>query len=212
MDIAAEILGIVGSILAAAIALPQAIRAWTKGVGGVSAPTFQILMATALAWSVYGGVRGLWLLCIGNVILTISCVAVLLAFLKAGTKLWSLVHILVPCAALVFVVMVISPAWTGIVAALYSIGLRFPQLRLLRHASSIVGVSAGTWIISVCAGLAWFFYAFIKRDLILGVSTAINTVTSTTMIVTVLIARRHHRGEAPHPDSTDALHLDPLPE
>lgn len=212
MNAIAEILGVVGSFLAAAIALPQAVRAWTKGVEGVSAITFQILLATAIAWSIYGGVRGLWLLCIGNVILTISCAAVLIAFIRSGARLWSLVVVLAPGTAIVLLVMVVNPAWTGIVAALYSIGLRFPQLRMLRHASSIIGVSVGTWLIACSASVAWFFYALIKSDLILGVSTGINTVTSTSMIISVLVMRhRYPRGTA-EPDPVDAVHLEPLPE
>jgi uncharacterized protein with PQ loop repeat len=208
----AEVLGIIGSVLAATMAFPQAVRAWRRGVEGVSHPTFQILMATAISWAVYGAVRELWVLCVGNIILACSCLAVLLAFLRAGTSLWHLVRILVPAAAFVFVVMFIEPAWSGLVAAAYSIGLRFPQLRLLRHASSIAGISVGTWIVAATASFCWVLYAVIKGDVILGVSTSINTVTSVTLIISVFAARRRFPASPPAPDPADVPFLEPLPE
>ena len=208
----AEVLGIVGSVLAATMAFPQAIRAWRRGVDGVSHPTFQILMATAISWAVYGAVRELWVLCIGNIVLACSCLAVLLAFLRAGTSLWHLTRILLPAATFVFVVMAFEPAWSGLVAAAYSIGLRFPQLRLLRHASSVAGISVGTWAVAATASFCWVLYALIKGDVILGVSTSINTVTSLTLIASVFAARRRFPAAVPPPDPNDVPFLEPLPE
>ena len=208
----ADILGILGSALAASMAIPQAIRAWRRGVAGVSHPTFQILMATAVAWAVCGGVRGLWTLCVGNIVLAISCAVVLLAFVRAGTSWWRLLRILVPATAFVFAVMAIAPAWSGLVAAAYAIVLRFPQLRLLRHASSIAGLAVGTWIVAVGASSCWVLYAIIKGDLILGVSTAINATTSLTLVVTTLAARRRQPAMRPGPEPEDVPFLEPLPE
>lgn len=83
---------------------------------------------------------------------------------------------------------------------------------MLRHSASIIGVSISTWLVACSASISWFLYALIKWDRILGVSIGINTLTSLSMIITVLMVRRGVPDDTAQPTSVTPTHLEPLVE
>jgi uncharacterized protein with PQ loop repeat len=192
-DIATAVLGLVGAVLSAAIALPQAVRAVRVGTAGVSPGTFQTTVGLGLVWTVYGLALELWLFALGNFILGASALVVLWAVRRDTGARWSLLQVVVLVGAVGGLVGVIEITWLGWYAALLSVLLRIPQMRLIRGAGSIDGVSVHTWVVSLAANLTWLLYGLIENDVRLIGGCSVNAVLSTSLILGVEARRRRER-------------------
>lgn len=189
-EVAATVLGVAGSALGAFIAAPQAVRALRSKTTGVSSSTYQLLFALGLTWMFYGFVQGLWLLSLSDGILAITTLIVLWALHRDGISLWSNVRIALSMVAVMGAVAFINAEWLGWMAGVLSIILRYPQMRLVKSAASISGVSLSTWNIAAATNLCWCIYGLLYDDSRLAIATFVNVLITATLVRTVIRRRR----------------------
>jgi uncharacterized protein with PQ loop repeat len=196
VDALSLISGTVAASLSATIALPQAIRAVRISTAGVSPATFQLACAVGIAWAAYGFTQELWLVFVGNVVLSMCSAVVLGAMRRDGAALWDVSRLLLPVAGLCLLVALLESTWLAWLAGSISVALRIPQMRMIRSADSIQGISVHTWIISAASMIAWIIYAALNDDYRLIVTNIINIALTASMILGV--QARRSRESAPH--------------
>jgi len=189
-DLATTVLGLAGAVLGAAIAVPQAWRAVRTGTAGISAATFQLLFSLGLTWMLYGFAEDLHLLALSDGILAIATLVVLGAMVRDGLDAWRCARAVIAATALAFVVAAIDAVVLGWLAAVLSLVLRYPQIRLVRSAASIEGVSLSTWNIAAATNACWCAYGVLHRDPRLAVATLLNLVVTVVLVRSVVVRRR----------------------
>lgn len=137
----------------------------------------------------YGIAEGLWLLALSDAILAIATALVLVVLHRSGTNPWANVRVALGVASVMVVVAVIDAVWLGWLAGVISVVLRYPQMRLVRGASSIEGVSLSTWNVAAATNACWCAYGVLHGDPRLAIATAVN-VAITAALVRSVLARR----------------------
>lgn len=192
-DLLATLLGIAGAVMSATIAAPQAVRAVRRGTAGVSSDTYQLVVGLGVVWTVYGVFQQLWLFAVGNGVLGFSALVVLWALRRDGASVWSVTLLALVVFSVGLGIGLLEVTWLGWYAATLSVMLRIPQMRMVRFAKSIQGVSVHTWVISLVANLIWLAFGLLESDSRLIGGCAVNTLLSISLIIAVEARRRRER-------------------
>lgn len=189
-EVLSVLFGLAGSATSASISLPQAIRSIRHPTVGVSSVTFQLITSTSITWTSYAIAEHLWLLAAGNIVLAISSFVVLWSLHRDGAKILDLTYVFAPVMVIAVIVGWLDPVWLGWLAGAISVALRFPQLRLVKVAESIHGVSIHTWMVMTMTNACWLGYGLLHDDIRLTVICTINTLTSASVVSAVFFRRR----------------------
>lgn len=181
--------GVAAVVLSAVFFAPQAVRAVRHGTPGVSTATFQMVVVLSAVWLIYGIVEDLPALVVGNVPPFLAALVVLGACRRDGARLVDVTRVAAVCTAgAVLVGVAFGIEHIGWVSAALGVSMRVPQLRAVRRATSIAGVSATTWALGIASNVCWFVYGAAHGDIRVPVACVIQIALATSLLRA--IARR----------------------
>ncbi|RIJ70119.1 hypothetical protein D1871_19925 [Nakamurella silvestris] len=196
---AAEVLGWVAAAFSATLALPQMLRIFrTRSVAGLSLVTWQMMFLAGFGWTIHGFVVGRAQIIVPNVLLALA----------AGTVLWQIGRAhrlslagtwLLPLAIgatatlaeatigpVAFAVIMFIPAAVGQIA----------QIREIRAADDLSGVSLSTLSINLGSQFVWLSYAIPTGETAI-IWIAIPLAVLMAAVLGALLIRRRQLAAAP---------------
>ena len=185
-----DILGWIGAVTGALVALPQVVRILrTSATTGVSPLTWQLLLGVNLAWMTHGVVTHHPNIVVSNIIYAL-CTSTILILLRRhrGIRRWQLFG----PGALVGMLMVAVDTFSGpvafaVVAFIPAALSQLAQLRSLVVSPSIHGVSL--WWLAYCVvnqGI-WVTWSVLAHEIsVMIVATGLGTLMTLNLIVGVL--------------------------
>ena len=207
-----DLLGWLAAALGMASSLPQLVRLFrVRRTAGLSLSLFQLNAAASAAWAFHGFlVRQPQLQWPNLVVLVLSLLVVVLITCDRRQSFWAkqVVPALV-VLALIGVDLWLGPVVFGILVALpYAVGV-LSQLRSMRRATTLMGVSPVYLFVSFLVEALWFVWGVLVWELAITVSAATMGVLCGVNVGYWLFRRWGRRGasmpeESPSPASVPA--------
>jgi len=187
-----DFLGWTAAGFSAALALPQVVRIWRTGsVAGLSLLTWQMVFLAGVGWTVHGFVVERAQVIVPNILLALAAGVVLWQIGRArrltlvGT--WALPLAIAATASLAeatigpvaFAVIMFIPAAVG----------QFAQIREIRAADDVSGVSLPTLLINLGSQFVWLSYAVPTGETAI-IWVAIPLAVLMSLVVGALLLRR----------------------
>ena len=185
-----EILGWIGAVTGALVALPQAVRILrTRVTTGVSPLTWQLLLGVNLAWMTHGVITHHPNIVVSNTLYGLSTSTILILLWRhRGIRRWQLFGPGALVATLMVAVDVFSgPVAFAVVAFIPAALSQLAQSRSLVVSRSIHGVSL--WWLAYCVvnqGI-WLTWAVLDHEIsVMIVATGLGTLMTLNLILGVL--------------------------
>jgi uncharacterized protein with PQ loop repeat len=194
-----DVLGWVGAVTGALVALPQVVRILrTSATTGVSPLTWQLLVGVNLAWMAYGVITHHPNIVVSNTLYALCTSTILILLWRhRGTRLWQLFVPGILLGALIVAVDVFfGPIAFAVIAFIPAALSQLAQLRSLVVSQSIHGVSL--WWLAYCVmnqGI-WLTWALLADEVsVMIVATGLGTLMTLNLLLGVL--RRLNFVQAP---------------
>ena len=196
-----DILGWIGAVTGALVALPQVVRILrTSATTGVSPLTWQLLVGVNLAWMAHGVITHHPNIVVSNMLYAL-CTSTILILLRRhrGIRLWRLFAPGILLGALMVAVDVSSgPIAFAVIAFIPAALSQLAQLRSLVVSPSIHGVSLWWLVYCVMNQGIWLTWGVLAHEIsVMIVTTGLGTLMTLNLILGVL--RRLNFVRAPLP-------------
>jgi len=196
-----DILGWIGAVTVASVALPQVVRILrTSATTGISPLTWRLILGVNLAWMTHGVLTHHPNIVVANTLYALSTSTILILLWRhRGIRFWQLFVPGIVLALLVVAVDVFSgPIAFGVVAFIPAALSQLAQLRSLVLSPTTYGVSL--WWLAYCVinqGI-WFTWSVLAHEIsVTIVATGLGTLMTLNLILGVL--RRLNVVRAPLP-------------
>jgi uncharacterized protein with PQ loop repeat len=171
------------AVLGCFIAAPQIVTlARTREVAGLSVRSWEIGSLSATAWFAYGLRVSDPAQVLANTCALAGGLIVMWLVLEPGRRRRSELRAFGLVAGLVALAVVTMPLpWLTAPLAATGVASRIPQMRVTASTwwnRRTSGVSAGTWVITVCVASLWLFYGVVIHDLAVAGSAALSVSTA----------------------------------
>lgn len=178
-----SVLGLIGTGIDLIRATPQLARLIRERTSfGVSVDTSGTSCFVSLGWTAYGIITSQPYVTLASGIMAgFFCIITLVA-LRQGRSARE--FRIAPLWLAVLLISGISFGKTGLglmlsISALIS---NVPQVRVAYKEQDLSGLSLGTWLLTLSAGLVWGFYAILQHDLTIVASAFFQSLTSGTIV------------------------------
>ena len=185
-----DIIGWIGAVTGALVALPQVVRILRTGaIAGVSALTWQPLLGVNLAWMTHGLITHHPNILVSNAVyLLCTSTILILLWRHRGIRRWRLFGPGILLATLMVAVDVFSgPVAFAVIAFIPAALSQLAQLRSLVVSRSIEGVSL--WWLAYCVvnqGI-WLTWSVLAHEIsVMIVATGLGTLMTLNLILGVL--------------------------
>ncbi|MBK9928108.1 MAG: hypothetical protein IPP66_22790 [Anaerolineales bacterium] len=178
-----SILGSIGTMIDLIRSTPQLARLIrARKAFGVSVDATGTSCVVSLGWLAYGIITDQPFVTLASGIIAASFFIITLIALRLGRSINE---------------FRVTPAWLGVllVSGIFfgKVGLglalsisalisNFPQVRVAYKEEDLSGLSLGTWLLNLSAGLIWGGYALLQHDLTIIAASFFQTTTSTIII------------------------------
>lgn len=188
-----ETLGWVAAVLSATLALPQMFRIFrTRSVAGLSVLAWQTLVLAGVGWTIHGLESGRLQVILPNVILGTAAIVVLSQIQRSRhlgvIATWALPAGVVIAATAADVLL--GPVAYAVIMFIPAAIGQFAQVREIRQASDVSGVSLPTLLINLGAQFAWLGYALPTNEVAIIWVAAPLAVLMSLVVVALLVRRR----------------------
>jgi uncharacterized protein with PQ loop repeat len=185
-----DVLGWVGAVTVASVALPQVVRILrTSATTGVSPLTWRLLLGINLAWMTHGVISHHPNIVLSNTLYAL-CTSTILILLRRhrGIRLWQLFVPGILLGLLVVAVDVFSgPIAFAVIAFIPAALSQLAQLRSLALSRNIYGISL--WWLAYCVmnqGI-WLAWSVLAHEIaVMIVATGLTTLMTLNLILGVL--------------------------
>jgi uncharacterized protein with PQ loop repeat len=185
-----DILGWIGAVTGALVALPQLVRILRTGaIAGISPLTWQLLLGVNLAWMIHGVITHHPNIVVSNTVYAL-CTSTILILLRRhrGMSRWQLFGPGILLGGLMVAVDVFSgPVAFAVIAFIPAALSQLAQLRSLAVSRSIHGVSL--WWLAYCVmnQAIWLTWSVLAHEIsVMIVSSGLGTLMTFNLILGVL--------------------------
>ena len=185
-----DILGWIGAVTGALVALPQLVRILrTSATTGVSPLTWQLVLGVNLAWMTHGVITHHANIVVSNTLYALCTSAILILLWRhRGIRLWQLFVPGILLGMLVVAVDVFSgPIAFAVIAFIPAALSQLAQLRSLALSRNIYGISL--WWLAYCVmnqGV-WLTWSVLAHEIsVMIVATGLTTLMTLNLILGVL--------------------------
>ena len=177
-------LGLIGTVLDLTRAIPQLLHLMrARKSFGVSVDTAGTSCVVSLGWTAYGIVTNQPFVALASGIIASSFFIITLIALRLGRSIREFRVAPIWLITLLASGMFFGKAGLGLVLSISALISNIPQIRVAYREENLSGLSLGTWLLTLSAGLVWGFYAILQHDLTIIVATFLQSTTSAAIIV-----------------------------
>ena len=178
-----SILGLTGTLLDLFRAAPQLIHLLRERKAfGVSVDTSGTSFVVSLGWTTYGIITHQFYVALASGIIASSFFIITLIALRFGrsasefrvTPIWAVTLLI---AGIFF-----KEIGLGVLLSISALISNVPQARVAFKEENLSGLSLGTWVLTLSAGLVWEFYAILQHDLTIIAAAFFQSITSGIII------------------------------
>lgn len=182
MDIPSA-LGIFGTLLDLIRAAPQLARLIrARKSFGVSVDTSGTTCVVSLGWMTYGLITHQPFVALASGFMASLFLVITIVALRLGRSAREFRIAPVWLVALTLATAFFGKVGLGLLLSISALISNVPQIRVAYREENLSGLSMGTWILTLSAGLVWFFYGLLQHDLTIIVSTLLQSTTSGIII------------------------------
>ena len=172
-------LGLIGTGLDLIRATPQLARLIrARKSFGVSVDTAGTSCAVSLGWTTYGIITDQFYVTLASGIMAGFFLIITLVALRFGRSAREFRIAPLWLAVLSASVLLFGKVGLGLMLSISALISNVPQIRVAYKEENLSGLSLGTWLLTLTAGLVWGWYAILQQDLTIITSAFFQSVTS----------------------------------
>ncbi len=172
-------LGLIGTGLDLIRATPQLARLLrARKSFGVSVDTAGTSCAVSLGWTTYGIITDQFYVTLASGIMAGFFLIITLVALRFGRSAREFRIAPLWLAVLSASVLLFGKVGLGLMLSISALISNVPQIRVAYKEENLSGLSLGTWLLTLTAGLVWGWYAILQQDLTIITSAFFQSVTS----------------------------------
>lgn len=176
-------LGIAGTLLDLVRATPQLIHlVRARKSFGVSVDTSGTICVVSLGWTTYGIITHQPMVALASSFMASLFLLITIIALWLGRSIREFRVAPIWLAALSVASIFFGKTGLGLLLSISALISNVPQIRVAYKEENLSGLSSGTWVLTLVAGLTWFFYGYLQHDLTIMVSTFLQSATSGIII------------------------------
>lgn len=176
-------LGLIGTGLDLIRATPQLARLLrARKSFGVSVDTAGTSCAVSLGWTTYGIITDQFYVTLASGIMAGFFLIITLVALRFGRSAREFRIAPLWLAVLSASVLLFGKVGLGLMLSISALISNVPQIRVAYKEENLSGLSLGTWLLTLTAGLVWGWYAILQQDLTIITSAFFQSVTSGIII------------------------------
>lgn len=176
-------LGLIGTGLDLIRATPQLARLIrARKSFGVSVDTAGTSCAVSLGWTTYGIITNQFYVTLASGIMAGLFLIITLVALRFGRSAREFRIAPIWLVVLSASVLLFGKVGLGLMLSISALISNVPQIRVAYKEENLSGLSLGTWLLTLTAGLVWGWYAILQQDLTIITSAFFQSVTSGIII------------------------------
>ena len=178
-----SILGLIGTVIDLVRATPQLAHLLRERKSfGVSVDTAGTSCIVSLGWTTYGIITHQPFVALASGIIASSFFIITLIALRLGRNIREFRVAPIWLVTLVASGIFFGKAGLGFVLSVGALISNVPQIRVAYKEENLSGLSLGTWLLTLSAGLVWGLYAILQHDLTIIAASFFQSVTSGIII------------------------------
>jgi len=178
-----SILGLIGTVIDLTRATPQLARLIrARKAFGVSVDAAGTSFVVSLGWTAYGIITHQLFVTLASGIIAGSFFIITLIALRLGRNVNEFRVAPIWLGFLLVSGIFFGKAGLGLLLSVSALISNVPQIRVAYKEENLSGLSLGTWLLSLSAGLVWGFYAILQHDLTIIAASFFQTTTSGIII------------------------------
>ena len=179
-----SILGLIGTVIDLIRATPQLAHLLRERKSfGVSVDTAGTSCIVSLGWTTYGIITHQPFVALASGIIASSFFIITLIALRLGRSVREFRVAPIWLVTLVASGIFFGKAGLGFILSVSALISNVPQIRVAYKEENLSGLSLGTWLLTLSAGLVWGLYAILQHDLTIIAASFFQSVTSGIIIV-----------------------------
>ena len=178
-----SILGLIGTVIDLIRATPQLAHLLRERKSfGVSVDTTGTSCVVSLGWTTYGIITHQPFVALASGIIASSFFIITLIALRLGRSVREFRVAPIWLVTLVASGIFFGKAGLGFILSVSALISNVPQIRVAYKEENLSGLSLGTWLLTLSAGLVWGLYAILQHDLTIIAASFFQSVTSGIII------------------------------
>ena len=178
-----SILGLIGTVIDLIRATPQLAHLLRERKSfGVSVDTAGTSCIVSLGWTTYGIITHQPFVALASGIIASSFFIITLIALRLGRSVREFRVAPIWLATLLVSGIFFGKAGLGFILSVSALISNVPQIRVAYKEENLSGLSLGTWLLTLSAGLVWGLYAILQHDLTIIAASFFQSVTSGIII------------------------------